>query len=120
VRAIDTNVIVRFLTHDDKRQTDAARAAISAGDIVVAATMHLEAEWVLRSAYSFEPTQIADSFQGLGACRRLPSRSPQGSPQAIGWMRQGMDFADALHLAEAEGCSVLLSFDQKLSRLATT
>ncbi len=31
-----------------------------------------------------------------------------------------MDFADALHLAKADGCTAFLSFDQQLARLATT
>jgi hypothetical protein len=32
--------------------------------------------------------------------------------KALGWIRQGMDFADGLHLAKAEGCEAFISFDQ--------
>jgi predicted nucleic-acid-binding protein len=120
VRAIDTNVVVRFLTNDDKRQAQAARAAIGAGDIFVAVTVLLESEWVLRSAYGFEPNRIADSFQALAGLPTITVEEPVRLAQAIGWMRQGMDFADALHLAKAEGCTMFLSFDQKLAQWATT
>jgi hypothetical protein len=30
-------------------------------------------------------------------------------------MRRGMDFADALHLAEAGGCETLVSFNRRLA-----
>jgi predicted nucleic acid-binding protein len=45
---------------------------------------------------------------------------PARLAQAIGWMRQGIDFADALHLAKAQDCTAFLSFDKNLARLATT
>jgi len=118
VRAIDTNVVVRFLTNDDKRQAQAARAAIGAGDIFVTTTVLLETEWVLRSAYGFEPDRIADSFQGLAGLPTITVEEPPRLAQAMSWMRQGMDFAVALHLAKTDGCTVFLSFDQKLARLA--
>ncbi len=120
MRAIDTNVVVRFLTNDDKRQAQAARAAIGAGDIFVAATVFLESEWVLRSAYGFELNRIADSFQALAGLPTITVEEPGRLAQALAWMREGMDFADALHLAKAEGCTVFLSFDQKLAQLAAT
>jgi len=118
VRAIDTNVVVRFLTNDDKDQAQAARAAIGAGDIFLATTVLLETEWVLRSAYRFEPHRIAESFQGLAGLPTITVEEPGRLAQAISWMRQGMDFADALHLAKADSCTAFLSLDQTLARLA--
>ena len=38
--------------------------------------------------------------------------------RALEWHRQGMDFADALHLARSEGCGALISFDRRLVLLA--
>lgn len=35
-----------------------------------------------------------------------------------GYKRQGMDFADALHLARSEGCGALFSFDRHLGLVA--
>src|ERR1700761_3419961 len=79
VRAIDTNVVVRFLTADDRRQARAARAAIAAGDIFIPTTVLLESEWVLRSGYGFTPDQIAE---GLGALAGLPGISVE-EPAAL-------------------------------------
>jgi predicted nucleic acid-binding protein len=33
-------------------------------------------------------------------------------------MRQGVDFADGLHLAKAEGCDVFVSFDEAFAKAA--
>lgn len=120
MRAIDTNVVVRFLTNDDKRQAKAARAAIEAGDIFIAATVLLEAEWVLRSAYGFEPIRIAESFRALAGLPAIAVEEPVKLARALDWMGRGMDFADALHLAKAEGCTTFLSFDRNLAKLAKT
>jgi predicted nucleic-acid-binding protein len=118
VRAIDTNVVVRFLTNDDKRQAKAARAIMEEGDIFIAATVLLEAEWVLRSAYGFEAGRIAEGFWGLAGLPAIMVEEPGRLAKALDWMRQGMDFADALHLAKTEGCTAFLSFDRKLATLA--
>ena len=118
MRAIDTNVVVRFLTADDRRQARAARAAIAAGDIFIPTTVLLESEWVLRSGYGFTPDQIAE---GLGALAGLPGISveePAALARALSWMSEGMDFADALHLVESDGCTAFLTFDRKLAKAA--
>ena len=73
MRAIDTNVIVRFLTADDLAQAAVARRAIEAGDIFIPTTVLLETEWVLRSGYSFRVKPSAPPSQVLPAC--LGSRS---------------------------------------------
>ena len=119
VRAIDTNVVVRFLVADDKRQAKAARAAIEAGDIFIARTVLLESEWVLRSGYDFAPMQVATALRGLAGLPGVTVEEPAMLAQALDWMESGMDFADALHLAKAEGCTAFLSFDRKLAKAAT-
>jgi len=118
VRAIDTNVVVRFLTADDEKQAKTARAAIEAGNIFIDTTVMLESEWVLRSAYGFEPARIADAFRGLAGLPGISVEEPPLLACALDWMSEGMDFADALHLAKAGDCDVFLSFDRKLAKSA--
>jgi predicted nucleic-acid-binding protein len=118
VRAIDTNIVVRFLTADDKKQARAARAAIAAGEIFVSHTVYLESEWVLRSGYSFDTEQIAAGLSGLAGLPGVFVEEPVLLATAIDWMREGMDFADALHLAKAGDCTAFLSFDKKLAKAA--
>ena len=51
--AIDTNVIVRYLTADHPEQASRARALVDGAAVFVPVTVILESEWVLRSAYGF-------------------------------------------------------------------
>src|SRR6187200_833816 len=66
--AIDTNLIVRYLTGDHPKQSAKAKALIDGNDVFVCTTVLLEAEWVLRSVYHYTPTQVAlalAAFSGL-------------------------------------------------------
>ncbi len=118
MRAIDTNIVVRFLVADDKEQAAAARGAIEAGDIFVPTTVMLESEWVLRSAYGFAPGQIVQALRGFASLPGVAVEDPARLAQALDWTAAGMDFADALHLAAAEGCAAFLSFDARLAKAA--
>ena len=101
MRAVDTNIIVRLLTADDAEQTKAAQAAVAAGDIFIGSTVVLESEWVLRAGYGFAPDAIAAGLRGLFGLPAITLEEPAEVSLALDWMTQGMDFADALHLARA-------------------
>lgn len=118
MRAIDTNIVIRFLTADDPKQSQAARAAVSAGEIFVPTTVLLESEWVLRSGYGFTVDQVANGLRGLAGLPGITLEEPAVIAQALTWMVEGMDFADALHLAKSQQCSVFLTFDRKLVKAA--
>ena len=51
--AVDTNIIVRYLTADDLEQFPRARALIHGADIFVCTTVLMDTEWVLRRGYRF-------------------------------------------------------------------
>lgn len=118
MRAIDTNVIVRFLTADDPEQAQAARRVIEAGAVFIGTTVALETEWVLRSGYQFSSPEIAAALRGLGGLPGVTLEEPAEVAQALDWMGEGMDFADALHLASSGHCSTFLTFDRKLATRA--
>ena len=118
MRAIDTNVIVRFLTADDPEQAQAARRVIEAGEVFIGTTVALETEWVLRSGYQFSSPEIAAALRGLGGLPGVTLEEPAEVAQALEWMGEGMDFADALHLARSDHCSTFLTFDRKLAKRA--
>ncbi|MCW1431056.1 type II toxin-antitoxin system VapC family toxin [Novosphingobium sp. JCM 18896] len=118
MRAIDTNIVIRFLTADDKRQAEAARAVISGGDIFIPTTVLLESEWVLRSAYGLTAGEIVAGLRGLAGLPGISVEEPFLLAQALTWMSEGMDFADALHLAKSGDCRAFLTFDQKLIKAA--
>jgi predicted nucleic-acid-binding protein len=118
VRAIDTNVVVRFLTGDDPAQAARARGLIEAGDIFVATSVLLETEWVLRSGYGLATERIVPAMRAFAGLAGVTLEDPQLAARALDWAEQGLDFADALHLVRAEGCSAFMSFDRKLAKAA--
>ena len=118
MRAIDTNVIIRLLTKDDEAQNKAAEKLIKAGDIFVSLTVILECEWVLRSAYRFTTEQIANGLTLFAGLTGIEMEDRIVVSNAIEWMLGGMDFADAMHLAKADGCTAFVTFDKKLAKTA--
>jgi predicted nucleic-acid-binding protein len=118
VLAIDTNVLVRFLTGDDPVQSPRARALIHSEDILILTTVLLETEWVLRSGYKYEQVELSDAFRTVIGLPRVHLQDPEAVTLALEWMRSDMDFADALHLATAKGCTAFATFDRSLARQA--
>lgn len=118
MRAIDTNVIVRFLTGDDQEQARKARDVIGAGEIFVATSVVLESEWVLRSAYGFSAERVVRALRDFAGLPGVALEDPPLVSRALGWVEQGMDFADALHLGRADGCEAFVSFDRRLAKTA--
>lgn len=116
--AVDTNVIVRYLTRDDAAQFAKADALVRSNDVRVCTTVLLETEWVLRRGYSFSRTEIAEALGAFAGLPRVTLEEPALAARALDWMSRGVDFADALHLAKADGCEAFLSFDRRLARLA--
>lgn len=119
VRAVDTNVVVRLIVADDKQQAKKARAVFEAGDVFIPSTVILETEWVLRSGYGFAPKRIVVALKALAGLPGVSVEEPALLASALDWMDQGMDLADAMHLAKASSCTAFLSFDRKLAKLAT-
>jgi predicted nucleic-acid-binding protein len=118
VRAIDTNVLVRFLARDDEPQAKRALAAIASGDVFIPTTVILETEWVIRRLYGFGPSQVVAALRELAGLPGVTLEAPGVVAQALDWMQDSMDFADALHLGAAKDCTAFLTFDRKLTKIA--
>jgi predicted nucleic-acid-binding protein len=118
VVAVDTNVLLRLLTGDEPTQTTRARAIFERETVLLAKTVILETEWVLRRLYRFGSARIADAFLALIALPDLVCEDMGAMADAIQWMRGGMDFADALHLASSRSAGRFATFDDKLARRA--
>ncbi|MDD1535265.1 MULTISPECIES: type II toxin-antitoxin system VapC family toxin [unclassified Bradyrhizobium] len=116
--AIDTNLIVRYLTRDHATQSARARALIDGERVFAAVTVLLEVEWVLRSAYGY---QAADVVHALRAFAGLPTVMVEDGAMvaaALDLAERGMDFADALHLTRSGHCEAFVTFDRKLVKAA--
>jgi len=116
--AVDTNVIVRFLTNDDPQQSPRARRLVSENDVWVSMTVLLETEWVLRSTYRYTPTQIVEALRDFAGLPRVSLENPALVARALDWLEKGMDFADALHLSAADHCAGFATFDKRFAKAA--
>ena len=118
MRAVDTNVVVRYLTGDDFGQAARAKTAIDAGGVFVATTVLLESEWVLRGAYGFSRIEVAAALCAFAGLPGVSVENPDLIAEALDRAERGMDFADALHLGAAARCEAMLTFDRRFIQLA--
>lgn len=118
MRAVDTNVLVRLLVNDEPRQAEAAQRAMAAEPAFILKTVVIELEWVLRSAYRRSRAEIATSIESLLAAAGVIVEDSAAVEQAVAWFKDGMDFADALHLASSGHADGFVTFDVDLRRQA--
>jgi predicted nucleic-acid-binding protein len=116
--AVDTNVIVRYLTGDDAEQFAKASALIRSEDLYVCTTVLLETEWVLRGGYRLPRVEVVRLLRALLGLPDLSTEDPQRIARALMWHEAGIDFADALHLAGSTGAERFATFDEKLVKAA--
>jgi len=110
--AIDTNVIVRFLTHDDEQQFKKAYSLFKRPAVFIPDSVIQETEWVLRYAYEFSAEEVCDALSGLFGLKNVRLSNPVLIAQAFEWHQQGMDFSDAMHLSQCQNCESLFTFDK--------
>jgi predicted nucleic-acid-binding protein len=113
VIAVDTNVIVRFLTNDDIGQSQRAAALFQSNDIWISKTVLLETEWVLRKLYHFATGQVFAAFASLIGLSNVQVEDELAVARALEWAEAGLDFADGLHLASRGESHEFVSFDEK-------
>ena len=118
MRAVDCNVLVRFLTGDDPDQSQRALTLFRNHSIWIAKTVLLETEWVLRSLYEFKAPQIADAFERLLGIPDVHVEDPRAVRSALDWLAGGLDFADALHLASRGAAESFATFDGRFRKRA--
>ena len=118
MNALDTSVLARFFINDTDdaeaiRQRPAAIAALS-GAVFIPVTVLLEFEWVMRGFYELSRKEIQRVLEALCGLAHVQIEDRSIVLTALTTYQQGLDFADALHLARANFCSTFFSFDQRL------
>lgn len=113
MRAVDTNILARFYLRDDAVQARVAAGVLSAGDVFVPKTVILELEWVLRYVADQPEEKVIDCLAHLIALPGITVEDRDEIEAALGYCRDGIDFADALHLAASKACTQLLTFDDR-------
>lgn len=116
---LDTNVLARYYIDDDadaeaQRQRVVARSLIESGRaLMVAKSVILELEWVMRGYYGFAPADIAMALRHLLAQPQITVEDRGAVEQALDAAQAGIDFADALHHASCRACDSLATFDDR-------
>jgi predicted nucleic-acid-binding protein len=124
MKAIDTNVLVRFLVNDDPVQGEQVRQLFAAAErqreaFFVPILVLLETIWVLESAYRI---QRRDLIEALGDLLLMPvlqfEQRPAVQAMLATVMANSMDLPDALIAQSAlkGGCERVLTFDKKAAR----
>lgn len=111
--AIDTNILIRFLTRDDEIQYQKSLELFKNNTIFIPDTVILEVEWVLRFAYKFKPLEISQALRKIFGLSNVYVSDENIILQVIQWHENGMDFADAFHLASTAHCLEFYTFDEK-------
>ncbi len=123
MRAIDTNVLVRLLARDDRKQVAAAEAFVASGAWVSHLVL-METVWVLSTVYAREAAQLIAALDLLLTHQHLALQDPETVATALAHFkrRPGLGFSDCLVLevARKAGHTPLGSFDKALSGLPQT
>ena len=119
--AVDTNVLVRFLTKDDKEQfikvEHLFRQHSGDGEIFIATLVILEMNWVLASLYDWQPSRFFDALEDSLACPSFMVENDTRIRNAVAACRDNskLDFSDAMiGYAGAHRGLKTYTFDKKL------
>jgi len=117
---LDTNVLVRYLTHDDPTQTAAATRMMSSLSFDSPGFLSLiviaELVWVLAISYRYQKKEIEQVLENLLRTRELVIERADLVSQALRMFRGGRaDFADYVieRCAHAAECQYTVTFDQR-------
>lgn len=122
MKALDTNVIVRFLVKDDERQAETARRLFEGAEatgerFLMTRAVVLETIWVLQAVYRLTREEVLEAIDLL---TQLSVLELEGHDSMVDLVRLGR--ATSLHLSDlliglagaACGCETTLTFEKGL------
>jgi predicted nucleic-acid-binding protein len=123
MRSVDTNVLVRLIVRDDRRQVEVAEEFISKGAWI----SHLvlaETAWVLESVYELRAEQVATAVEMLLNHEHLTVQDAEVVVAALEGFRKraAVAFTDYLivEIARKGGHIPLGTFDRDLAKIEAT
>lgn len=116
--ALDTNVVLRLIVGDERRQARAAERLVASEPCTVAASVLMECEWVLRGVYRLDAKVIAACFRDLLALQNIDALDPVLVERVLQCFEAGLDFADALHAVQRRDGERFATFDRQLAKRA--
>jgi predicted nucleic-acid-binding protein len=122
---LDTNVVVRYLTHDDPVQTAKAVRLLdslsSDAPGFLSLVVMVELVWVLEVSYRFKKNEIVQVLETLLRSKELLVERAEIVWQALRQFTTGnANFADGLieRCCHAAGCEYTATFDQNAANAA--
>ncbi len=124
MKALDTNVLIRFLVGDDRQMMLKANEIIEEAQqrneaFLVTTPVLLETLWVLRARYELQREDIVDALDKLTLISALRFESNSRIHQLVHLGRETrFDLADILIGLHAQGCgcATTLTFDKKAAK----
>lgn len=125
MKALDTNILVRFLVKDDENQSESVyrlfkKAESEKDAFFVPLLVILETVWVLKAVYEISRPDILDAINDI---LYLPILKFEGQPTLkrflIDAQENSADLSDVLIACSARmsGSKTVLSFDKKAAKI---
>jgi predicted nucleic-acid-binding protein len=126
MKAIDTNVLVRFLVNDDPAQAGLVHRRFAIAEqhhevFFVPLLVIMETIWVLESAYDVGRSELLAALGNLLLLPILEFENRTALQNMLtGAAKSATDLSDLLILetARSAGCEALLTFDKKAAKAA--
>jgi predicted nucleic-acid-binding protein len=115
----DTNVLVRAIMGDDKKQSKIAQAELANAEIVALALPALcELVWVLARGYKIPTAGVAEVIRRLINGANVVVNRP-AAEAGLALLAAGGDFADGVIAYEGSwlGAEIFISFDKEAAKL---
>lgn len=116
--AVDTNIIVRLFVEDDPIQTKQAATLFSQNYILISTSVILETAWVLGKIYAFSSDAIAACLRKLSSIKTVEISDDLAFDAFLKMVDDGIDIADAVHLASAGNADWFATFDKEFVKAA--
>ncbi len=117
--ALDTNILIRFITRDDPKQAAQVEHFLSSSkeEFFVSLPVLLELVWLLDRRFGYDRSEIAQVLRAFCERKDLVFEDEAQVMAAVSAFESGADFADHLifERARAAGCSKLATFDTALA-----
>ena len=118
VRAVDTNILARWLLGDDPAQS-ALAIQILREPAYVSLTVLTELGWVLEKALKIPRPIVASMLQKVVEVENVQVEQSISVLWAIDRFLQGADWADMMHIVASKGAApVFATFDKAIARKA--
>lgn len=121
--ALDTNILARAIVEEEnadaatQAQQQRAQALLASGQaFFIPVTVIEELEWVLRGVYEMPREEVAAVFDDMLAVENLVLDRAAAVELAVAGYRRGLDFTDALHLAQSGLCAGMVTFDARFAK----